>query len=152
MARMYSRKRGKSKSTRPVRRVRPSWLSYDEKTIEQLVVKLAKQGKSASQIGVVLRDSYGVPDVRAATGRSVGEVLVVNGLGGGLPDDLRALIRRDIGVLKHVGLNRKDMVARRGVVLTGSRIHRLVRYYKRVGRLPVDWVYDRSKAKVLVES
>ena len=71
MARLYSRKKGKSGSKRPVQRIKPLWVTYDEKTIEQLVVKLAKTGKTTSQIGIELRDVYGIPDVQAVTKKSI---------------------------------------------------------------------------------
>lgn len=54
MARIYSRKKGKSGSKRPIKRVKPSWVSYDAKVVEQLVVKLAKAGKTAAEIGLML--------------------------------------------------------------------------------------------------
>ena len=60
MARLYSRKKGKSGSTKPVKKVKPLWLRYGEKEIEQLIIKLAKQGLTKSQIGLSLRDTYGV--------------------------------------------------------------------------------------------
>ena len=42
MARMHSRDKGKSKSTRPSSRDKPSWLRYTSKEVELLIVKLAK--------------------------------------------------------------------------------------------------------------
>ena len=63
MARMYSRKKGRSGSVKPIQERKHVWVTYDIKTVEQLVEKLSKSGKSASEIGIVLRDSYGIPDV-----------------------------------------------------------------------------------------
>ena len=61
---MYSRKKGKSGSTKPIKKAKKTWIRYSGKEIEQLVVKLAKAGNSMSKIGVILRDTYGVPDVK----------------------------------------------------------------------------------------
>jgi len=61
---MHSRKHGKHGSTKPIKK-RPSWLMYDKEEIEQLILKLARDGMQNAQIGLVLRDQYGVPDVRA---------------------------------------------------------------------------------------
>ena len=53
-------------------------------------------------------------------------------------------------LVKHLEKNKKDMVAKRGIQLTSSKIHRLAKYYKRKGILPQDWKYDREKAKLIV--
>ena len=151
MARIYSGKKGKSGSNRPPKRVKQSWVSYEPKVIEQLVVKLAKAGKTAAEIGLVLRDSYGIPDVKAVTKKRIGIILKENKLSGALPDDLKALIRKDVEVMKHLERHAHDVPARRGLTLTESKIGRLVKYYKRVGTLPMAWEYDRTKAKTLIE-
>ena len=45
-----------------------------------VIVKLAKEGQSPSQIGLHLRDTYGIPSVRAAIGRKVSKVLAEKSL------------------------------------------------------------------------
>ncbi|MBT7237573.1 30S ribosomal protein S15, partial [Candidatus Woesearchaeota archaeon] len=42
MARMHSRKKGKSGSTRPEVRKKQTWIKYNSKEIEALVEKLGK--------------------------------------------------------------------------------------------------------------
>ena len=37
-----------------------------------------------------------------------------------------------------------------GLLLTESKIHRLVKYYKNTGRLPPEWKFDQSKAKLVI--
>ena len=64
MARMHSRKKGKSGSKKPLKKVKKVWLRYSDKEVEQLIIKLAKQGNTQSKIGIMLRDTYGVPDVK----------------------------------------------------------------------------------------
>src|SRR3989338_9342176 len=109
MARLYSRKKGKSGSKRPVVRVKPAWVTYDDKTVEQLVVKLAKTGKTASTVGIELRDAYGIPDVQAITKKSIAKILADHELQGKLPEDLKALIKNDIALMKHLETNKKDI-------------------------------------------
>ena len=70
MARMHSRKKGKSGSKKPVNKTY-TWMSYKPKEIELLVLKLAKEGKSASEAGIILRDTYGIPDIKSITKKSV---------------------------------------------------------------------------------
>ena len=53
MARMHSRKKGKSGSKRPSRLIKPDWCEYTPEQVEELVVQLAKKGESASTIGLM---------------------------------------------------------------------------------------------------
>jgi len=148
---MHSRRKGKAGSKKPVKKVKPVWIRYTAKEIEQLVVKLSKAGKSASEIGIILRDTYGVPDVKTITKKRISKILEENNASPKLPSDLVALIQKDIAIMKHIDTNKKDMTARRGLLLTESKIRRLTKYFKRTGKLQKGWVYDRSKAKLLIE-
>lgn len=150
MSRMYSRKRGKAGSSKPLKRVKPSWLRYKPKEVEMLIAKLAKEEKTCSQIGLQLRDIYGIPDVRIILGKSVSQVLQEKKLLGEIPEDLMALIKKAVFVTKHLGPNHKDKTALRGLQLTQSKIKRLVKYYKRAGKLPLDWKYDTESLKLYV--
>jgi len=151
MARLYSKKKGKHGSKKPLKKAKPSWVNYDSKTVEQLIVKLAKSGKTAGEIGLILRDSYGIPDIKAITKKKIAQILKENNLLHKVPDDIIALIKKSIVIAKHMETNRKDMPSKRGLLLTESKINRLSKYYKNIGRLPSDWVYDRNKAKQLIE-
>ncbi|MEK6951973.1 MAG: 30S ribosomal protein S15 [Nanoarchaeota archaeon] len=151
MAKMHSRKKGKSGSNKPSVKIKKSWNIHSAKEAEQLVIKLAKSGNSASNIGLILRDSYGISNVQLITNKKITQIIEENKLNKKLPDDLIALIIKDIKLMKHVETNKKDMTVRRGLILTGSKINRLAKYYKRKNKLPLDWTYDRSKAKLLIE-
>ncbi|MBI2670405.1 30S ribosomal protein S15 [Candidatus Woesearchaeota archaeon] len=150
MARMYSGKRGKSGSKKPVKITKKLWIRYSEKEVESIIVKLAKGGKTPSQIGLILRDSYGVPDVRALGIKGITEILGKNSLLTKVPEDLTSLIKKDIQLMKHLEQNKKDMDAKRGIILTESKIHRLVKYYKSKKVLPESWHYEKDKAKLLI--
>ncbi len=150
MARMYSRRKGKSGSVRPSAPQKPAWVPIKAKEIEMLVVKLAKEGKRPSSIGTLLRDAYGVPSVRLTTKKRVHGILKEKSLLPEIPEDLMAMMRRSILIRKHMAENKKDMTAKRGLQLTESKIYRLAKYYKRVGRLPADWKYDPEKIKLTV--
>lgn len=151
MARIYSRKKGKSGSKKPLIKAKLSWMRYNPKEIELLVVKLAKEGKPASLIGLVLRDSYGIPDVKAIAGKSITKILNEKKLAPKIPEDLMAVIKRSIVIRKHMEENKQDMTALRGLQITESKIKRLVKYYKRAKKLPVDWKYDVKSIKLYVE-
>ena len=80
MARIHARRRGDSSSVRPHRTEAPSWSNTDVKAIEKVIIDLKKEGYSSSRIGLVLRDRYGVPDVKLVLGKRIGQVLEENGL------------------------------------------------------------------------
>lgn len=151
MARMYSRRKGKSRSNKPAKKSMPSWMEYKPKEIELLIAKLAKEGKTSSQIGAILRDSYGVPDVKTLIGKKITDILKEKDMAPKLPEDLLALIKKAIALRKHFEENKQDMVSKRGLQLTESKIGRLVKYYKGIGKLPADWTYDYRSIKLQIE-
>lgn len=151
MARRYSGAKGKSGSKKPVNKATPSWINYKPKEIEKLVIKLAKAGKPGSQIGMHLRDSYGIPSVKIATEKTVSQILKENKLEKQIPEDLMALIKKSIYLRKHLEKNKKDMASKRGLELTDSKIRRLSKYYIETGRLPENWKFHPEKVKLYVE-
>ena len=151
MARMHSRKRGKSGSKKPIKPSVPTWIRYKEKEIELLIVKLSKEGHSPSEIGIILRDTYGIPDEKRVTGKKITKILKERNLQTKLPEDLTALIKKAIKIIKHKEENKKDQTAKRGLQLTESKIKRLTKYYKKTGRLSSEWKYDPKKVRLLME-
>jgi len=141
MARMHSRAKGKSGSHKPASDKPPVWITYSSQEVEALVVKLAKRGYQASQIGLILRDTYGIPDVKKITGKKISKILAEKGLKPKVPDDLANLIKRAKIIKAHMSRHKKDMVAKRGLQLTESKIKRLIKYYKSRGVLPENWTY-----------
>lgn len=151
MARMHARRRGKSASHRPLITENPEWVSLSKDEITELIVKMARDGASASRIGIVLRDQHAVPDVRLATGKTISDIIAENDLKPAIPDDLSALMRKAIGLQNHLSENNKDVANKRNMQMVESKIRRLVRYYKRVGYLPADWQYSIKTAELLLE-
>ena len=151
MARMHSRDKGNSGSTKPARKTVPSWTRYKGKEVELLVVKLGKDGKTPSQIGLILRDTYGIPDVKTLAKKKISKILEEKKLLPKLPEDLTELIRKIIGLRKHFEANKQDMSALRGIQLTESKIKRLAKYYKKTRKLPLDWKYDEKSIRLVVD-
>jgi len=148
---MHSRKKGKSGSTKPTSPVKPSWLRHSEQEIELIITKLSKEGKSPSQIGVILRDIYGIPYVGLVLKKSITEVLASKKISAEIPEDLLALVRKAVLVRKHMDKNSHDMTAKRGLQLTESKIQRLTKYYRRISRLAQEWKYDPATATMYLE-
>ena len=68
MGRLHSKGKGISSSAIPYSRTPPAWLKTTPDQVVDQICKLAKKGATPSQIGVVLRDSHGVAQVKVVTG------------------------------------------------------------------------------------
>lgn len=68
MGRLHSKGKGISSSAVPYSRNPPAWLKTTPEQVVEQICKLAKKGATPSQIGVVLRDSHGVAQVKVVTG------------------------------------------------------------------------------------
>lgn len=148
MARMHARKKGKSSSKKPFRSSSPDWIAYDPAEVEDIIVKLAKEGKAPSMIGIIMRDQYGIPSVKPLIGKSITRFLGEKNLAPELPEDLYNLIRTAIKLRAHLEKHPRDKHNRRGLRLLESKIMRLTKYYKRSKRLPPEWRYEPEKMKV----
>ena len=147
MARLYSGKRGSSGSTRPVSRRPPAWFKYEPEEVDALVLKLSKEGNTPSLIGQILRDRYGIPLVSQVAGRRLEKIIPEEGRTK-LPEDLENLLRKATSATRHLEKNRKDYPNKRDLALIESKIHRLVFYYRKIGRIPKDWVYKPVAASL----
>ncbi|MCC6032711.1 MAG: 30S ribosomal protein S15 [Desulfurococcaceae archaeon] len=145
------KEKGKSHSTRPPTLVSPKWLQYTPEEIESIIIELAKKGYPPSMIGVILRDQYGVPLTKAVLNAKVTEILRKYNLAPAIPEDLYNLMKKAVNLRRHLSEHPKDKHSLRGLISVESKIHRLVKYYKRVGKLPQDWKYDPEEAKILVQ-
>ena len=141
MARIHARVKGKSGSHRPVVKDL-SFMNMTKKDVETLIVKLAKEDVKPSLIGLILRDTHGVADVKALTGKSIGDILKDAKLVSAIPEDLKALIDKQIALKKHLELNKKDLHNKRGLILIESKLKRLSKYYKKTGKIPANWSYN----------
>lgn len=66
-------------SALPYRRAPPTWLKTTPEEVVEQIVKLARKGLTPSQIGVTLRDSHGIPQVRFVTGNKILRILKAQG-------------------------------------------------------------------------
>ncbi|CAI9770318.1 unnamed protein product [Fraxinus pennsylvanica] len=150
MGRMHSRGKGISASALPYKRTPPSWLKISSQDVEDNICKFAKKGLTPSQIGVILRDSHGIAQVKSVTGSKILRILKGHGLAPEIPEDLYHLIKKAVAIRKHLERNRKDKDSKFRLILVESRIHRLARYYKKTKKLPPVWKYESTTASTLV--
>ena len=118
--------------------------------VEDLVVKLARKGSPKSMIGIILRDSYGVPLSKVVTGKKIGEILDENEIEEALPEDLLNLVKKALVIRVHLEANHKDLQGKKGLQRTESKIYRLIKYYKKSTKLPQDFKYDPEQIRTLV--
>lgn len=144
------KEKGSSHGTRPAALVAPKWLQFTPEEVELLIVELAKKGYPPSMIGVILRDQYGIPLVKSVLNVKLTEVLRKYGVTLSIPEDLYNLIKRAVNLRKHLEAHPKDAHSQRGLIEIESKIHRLVKYYKSLGKLPPDWKYQPLTAEILV--
>ncbi len=148
MGRLHSHRHGKSHSIRPATLRAPSWISQSSGEVEELVVKYAKEGLSPSQIGIKLRDQYSIPLVKPITKKSVTEILEANKARPELPEDLENIVKKAVGLQKHLKANKGDRRNVRSLELIEAKVHRLAVYYKRIGRIPKNWKYKSMVAQL----
>ena len=147
---MYSSGKGISRRCLPYRKTAPSWVTVSSNELVDSIVKLAKKGHTPSQIGVTLRDSVGIPQVKSVTGSKILRILKKVGLAPQIPEDLYHLIKKAVNIRKHLEKSRRDKDAKFRLILVESRIHRLARYYRNVKSLPPTWRYNSKKADTLI--
>ena len=148
---MHTKDKGKSGSTSPASDEPPTWIDQSEKEIREKIIELREEGKNPSDIGRILRDEYGVPDVKAVTGEKITQILEKEGKESEYPEDLMNLMEKAVKVRKHLEKHNKDKKNKRNLKLIESKIRRLTKYYKKQGELEDNWYYDPEKAKLLVE-
>ena len=132
-------------------KVVPKWLGYKKEDVEKLIEKLAKERFTSAQIGMILRDQYGIPDVRVITRKTIAEIMKKQGVTYEVPEDMMSLLKRAVNLRAHLGRSKRDKTSRYGLENMESRIRRLGKYYSRTGKLPKDWKYDIEKAKLIIQ-
>ena len=148
VGRLHSHNYGKSHSTRPLNPKVPSWIKQDPKEIEELIVKYAKEDLTASQIGIKLRDQYSIPLVKPIIKKTITKVLEENDLKTEIPEDLDNIVKKAIGLQKHLKTNKKDNRNIRSLELIEAKVHRLSVYYKKIDRIPKNWKYKSIVAQL----
>ena len=148
MGRMHTHRHGKSHSIRPKTLITPKWVTQSSEEIEGLVVKYAKEGMTPSQIGIKLRDQYAIPLVKPLVKKRMGSILAENGLTTDMPEDLENIVKKAVGLQKHLKANKGDRRNVRSLELIEAKVHRLSVYYKRINRIPKNWKYKSVVAQL----
>lgn len=151
MARLHSKKHGKSGRKRPKAKVPPKWLEFSAEEVKEIIRDLVKKGTSPTMIGLILRDQYAIPAVKPILGKTLNAFLKEENLLPQYPDDLLNLIKKAVRMRNHLKNNKADVHGKVKLLHVESKIRRLVKYYVRNGRLPANWTYDPETAALLVK-
>ena len=148
MGRLHTHRHGKSHTIRPATLRVPSWITLSTKEIEELVVKYSKDGLTPSQIGLKLRDQHSIPLIKPITKKSIGKILEENNLQAEMPEDLDNIVKKAVGLQKHLKTNKGDNRNVRSLELIEAKVHRLSVYYKRIDRIPKNRKYKSVVAQL----
>lgn len=151
MARLHSKKKGKSGTKRPKSNTEAEWTSMKKKEVQETILKLAREGVTPVRIGLILRDQHSVPNLNAVLGMPLTHFLAKEGVKSEYPEDLLNLIKKAVRMSNHAKGSKNDVSNNVKLVHVESKIQRLVKYYSAKGRLPQGWKYERDKAALLVK-
>jgi small subunit ribosomal protein S15 len=147
MARIHAHTHGKSHSTRPISYNVPSWINQKSE-LSTIILQLSKDGLSPSEIGVRIRDQYGVPLIKPILGKGINQILEENNSTPEMPEDLNQLVQKALALQKHLKFHNTDKRNIRSLELIEAKIHRLSKYYKKKGRIPLTWKYAAVIARL----
>ncbi len=148
MGRLHSHRHGQSHSTRPITPSSPTWIRQSPEEIEELIIKYSKEGLTTSQIGVKLRDQHAIPLAKPIIKKSVTKVLEQKGIKQDMPEDLNNIVKKALGLQKHLKTHKSDRRNVRSLELLEAKVHRLSSYYKKIGRIPKTWKYKSVIAQL----
>ena len=148
MGRLHTHNHGKSHSIRPIDPKKPEWVKQSNEEIEGLIIKYAKEGMTASQIGMKLRDQHAIPLVKPIINKGIKEVLIENKLNPEIPEDLNNIVMKAVNLQKHLKENKSDNRNTRSLELVEAKVHRLSTHYKKTGEIDQKWKYKSVVAQL----
>ncbi len=100
---------------------KPIWLKYTEQEVKEIILKLAEKDAklTAEKIGLILRDSYGIPRTKVY-GFKISQVL--KEAGKYQNPDLKNLENKEAKLLKHIIKNHGDKKTKRSLIITKAKL------------------------------
>lgn len=145
MSRMHKEAHGSSGSSKPVEKGNPDWVEFGEDEIVEIVVELREEGLQPAEIGLRLRDEYGVPSVKQATGKKLTEILEEEDAAPEIPEDLQNLVEKAESIQSHVDENPTDEQAKRQLGLAKAKVRKVADFHRENGNIPSDWEYEADE-------
>ncbi|MDE1871259.1 MAG: 30S ribosomal protein S15 [Candidatus Micrarchaeota archaeon] len=151
MARMHSKRRGKSKSRKPLAESIGEPKEFDRAKIEETIVNYAKQGMEPARIGEMLKNEHGIPYVKHYMGKRLVRIMQDKGVAEEMPPDIMDLMKKAVKINSHMEKNRQDYHNQKKLNGVEAKIWRLTKYYIAKGKLPEGWRYDPKQAALLIK-
>ncbi|MGC9309809.1 MAG: hypothetical protein ACP5D2_03900 [Candidatus Nanoarchaeia archaeon] len=104
---------------------KPVWVKMDEKQLKKIIAELSKT-YPASQIGLILRDSYGIPTTRLY-GKKLKQYLKEQGIE--TNEELESMEKKVNHLKKHIQNNITDKKAKHKLQKAQSRLNKLRKHY-----------------------
>lgn len=101
---------------------KPVWFKYKDKEIEKLVLALSKKGLTSEKIGLVLRDTYGIPTTKII-GKKVSQILKENEIEQNA--DIINMQKITEKLKKHMEKHKHDFTAKRSSVKKEAKLKKL---------------------------
>lgn len=100
---------------------KPVWLKYTEQEVKEIILKLAEKDANltAEKIGLILRDSYGIPKTKIY-GFKIGQVL--KEAGKYQSPDLKNIETKVAKLNKHLIKNHGDKKTGRSLIITKAKL------------------------------
>jgi len=104
---------------------KPIWLKYSEKEVKEIILSLANKGFTSEKIGLILRDTYGIPKTRLY-GFKINQVLKENELYES-PD--KKNVKEKVEKLEdHFKKNKQDKKAKRALIINKANQKKIREY------------------------
>jgi len=106
---------------------KPVWLKYTEKEVKDIILSIAKkeEGITAEKIGLILRDTYGIPKVKIYN-LKIGKILKEEDLYKN--PDLVNLERKTTKLETHISKNKQDKRTGRAYTITRAKLKKTREY------------------------
>jgi len=106
---------------------KPVWLKYTESEVREIILKIAEKnpGMTTEKIGLILRDTYGIPKTKIF-GFKISDILKEKNLYQN--PDLKNISEKVGKLEKHLSKNKGDKKTGRALIRTKAR-HKLIKEY-----------------------
>ena len=91
---------------------KPEWVKMKPSEVEKIVVDLAKKGETPEKIGLILRDTHGIPKAKLV-GKKIGTILREANLP--VASNKEVVSKKIKNVEQHLSKNKHDYTAQRSL-------------------------------------
>jgi small subunit ribosomal protein S15 len=105
---------------------KPTWLKYTKQEVEKIILKLTDQNLTAEKIGLVLRDQYGIPDVKLF------DLKIKQVMKDKFEEPTNKNLNKKLPkIIQHYKKNKQDKKAERSLIITKAKLKKREDYQKK---------------------